>query len=92
MTHCTDSTPISLGAEAWLVELQRAPLDITPYCGDAITCGKRANDRPIAIDAILISAIAEITLQNLLKFEKTLPLVVAASRRCVAASRWAASR
>jgi hypothetical protein len=32
---------------------------------------QKGNDRPIAIDAILISAIAEITLQNLPKLEKT---------------------
>jgi hypothetical protein len=67
-----NSTPISRGAEAWLVQLQQAPLDIAPCCGDAITRGKWGNFRPIAIDAILISAIAEITLQNLLKLEKTL--------------------
>ncbi len=64
--------PLSLGAEACLVELQRAPLDITPCCGDAITCGTKGNVHPTALNAILISAIAEITLQNVLKFEKTL--------------------
>jgi hypothetical protein len=32
---------------------------------------QEGNDRPIAKDAILISAIAEITLQNLQKLEKT---------------------
>jgi hypothetical protein len=33
--------------------------------------GQKGNDRPIAIDAILISAIAEINLPTLLKLEKT---------------------
>jgi hypothetical protein len=43
-----DSTPISLDAEAWLVQLQRSPPNITPYCGDAITRGQDALPAPFS--------------------------------------------
>jgi hypothetical protein len=49
----TNCTPISLGAEAWLMQLQPSPLDVTPCCDAAITRGKGANVRPMSVAQVI---------------------------------------
>jgi hypothetical protein len=71
-----DSTPISLSAEAWLMQLQQAPLGITPCCGDAIKRGKGGNVRPIPIDAILCPEICRDNFAKLVKTRANLVKVV----------------